>query len=44
MKFDDLTTEAPMGLGQRALQTVVSKVPGSIGAKSQGKQIGRAHV
>lgn len=37
MKIDDLIIEAPMGIGQRVLQKAISKVPGGIGAKAQGK-------
>lgn len=36
MRIDDLN-EAPMGILNRMAQKVVSKVPGSIGAKAQGK-------
>lgn len=36
MRIDDLN-EAPMGVLNRMAQKVVSKVPGSIGAKAQGK-------
>ena len=36
MKFEDIH-EAPMGMLNRLGQTVLSKIPGNIGAKAQGK-------
>lgn len=37
MKIDEVIVEAPMGILQRAGQKIMSKVPGSMGAKAQGK-------
>lgn len=37
MKINDVIVEAPMGILQRAGQKIMSKVPGSTGAKAQGK-------